>query len=172
MYGILEGLLAYSAIHANTSYSVNQESSETQADSLETLLTEKISCLSNILAQIQQDMQSRRALSGTVMQHIDQHYCYLKTKLFELYTWALGRSRSIEQRRSSLEKQLDALDQEKRLELVKSWQDIEGLKKEFRQWFKQYRDVMQRAKIILSDKIIAKKRSDNFITNFKYKFAF
>ena len=83
---------------------------------------------------------------------IYQHYCYLKCKLFELYTWELGRSRNVEKRRSSLEQQLDALKQEKRQEQVHCWQDIARLRTELRTWFKQYRDLMQRVRMISSGK--------------------
>jgi len=152
-YGTLEALLEYNSPEISD-YSSNLAVPEdgTASSSLDALLGEKVGCLSNILAQIQQDMQSRKVLSDRVLHHIEQHYCYLKTKLFELYTWAMGRNRTVESRRSSLEKQLDALNQEKRLEQVKSWQDIVSLKKEWRNWFKQYCDVMQRSKIIMHGK--------------------
>lgn len=157
IYGTLEALLEYSPPEiADYPPLVEIPDDENLSTSLDALLGDKVTCLSNILAQIERDIHSREALSDQLFHHIEQHYCYLKTKLFELYTWTMGRNRSIEGRRSSLEKQLDALHQEKRLEQVKSWQDIESLKKEWRNWFKQYCDVVQRAKIILSDNVSRK----------------
>lgn len=153
IYGTLEALLEYSSPEiADYSSLVEVPDDENSSSSLDALLGDKVACLSNILSQIQQDIESRKNLSHQIAFDIAQNYSYLKNKLFELYTWTLGRSRSIEGRRSSLEKQLDALNQTKRDEQVKSWQDVESLKKEWRIWFKQYCDVVQRIKIILPGK--------------------
>ncbi len=122
-------------------------------DSLESILNEKVQCLSTVLAQISQDITSRGDLSQNVIYRIYQHYFYLKSKLYELCQWTFGVNRNVESRRSKLEKQLDALKQEKRQEQVQCWQDIVSLKKELRNWFKQYCDLMQRVKIVLPGKI-------------------
>jgi len=88
-------------------------------------------------------------LSQYVLYRIGQHYCYLKSKLFELYRFPMGGSRAIEQRRSGLEKQLDALNQEMRGEMVTCWQDVAKLRAELRQWWKQYEEARQRTAIVL-----------------------
>jgi hypothetical protein len=104
-------------------------------------------------------MDTRSELSFHVIYRIYQHYCYLKTKLFELYPLELGKSRAVEGRRSQLETQLDMLKQEKRKEQIQCWQDKEALKKEWRQWFKQYCDLVQRAKIILGETVLTTKKN-------------
>jgi len=122
------------------------------AGSLENILKEKVQCVSTILNQISHDIKGRKHLSQRIIYRIYQHYFYLKEKLFELYHWELGKSRSVESRRSQLERQLDSLKQEKRQEQVKCWGDVEVLKKEFRNWFKQYSDLMQRVRIVMPNK--------------------
>lgn len=147
-YGSLDSLLLYRparTLHHPTGSSTNGE----QDSALEGLLEEKVRCLSDILQDIERDIKSRATLTSYVLYLISQHYCYLKSKLFELYTWQIGSNRSIENRRGRLEQQLDTLNQEKRQELVSTWQDIAALKKEFRTWFKQYTDLAQRVRLLL-----------------------
>jgi len=150
LYGTLESVLEYAPQQLLNYFAIQETPKENEKpESLENLLEEKVQCLSDILSQIKQDIQSRKALSLNVICRIYQHYCYLKSGLFELYLWQLGANRSVETRRFGLEKQLDSLKQEKRQEQVKCWQDIAGLKIEFRNWFEQNCDLVQRVKIIL-----------------------
>lgn len=117
--------------------------------SLESIIVGKSQALAAILGDIAKEIGKREILSAKVVELIDQHYCYLKTKLYETDLWPLGHNRAIENRRSKLEQQLDALLQEKRMEHVKCWQDISRLKSEFRTWFKQHSDLEQRARLIM-----------------------
>lgn len=153
MYVTLDSMLEYSppALINDSQTSPDSELDKTD-DSLENILEEKVNCLSTILVQINHDITKRGDLSQNVINKIYEHYCYLKTKLFELYQWRFGSNRNIESRRSKLEKQLDSLKQEKRQEQVQCFRDILLLGKESRNWFKQYCDLMQRVKIILAGK--------------------
>ncbi len=148
-YGTLEAILEYAP--KSPSYIEKHLTREPRkADGLETILSEKTESLRAILVDIERDIGSRAALSQKVIWQISQHYCYTKTKLMELYLWPLSANRAIEQRRGMLEMQLDALDQEQRKEQVQAWPDIAALKTEFRTWFKQYCDMAQRVRMILS----------------------
>lgn len=93
-------------------------------------------------------MASRLALSENVIYRIYQHYCYLKSKLFDLYLFPVNGNRAVEQRRSGLEKQLDFLKQEKRQEQVQCWQDVAVLRVESRQWAKQHGDLLLRVRLV------------------------
>lgn len=152
-YGSLDSLLEYAPSRSPDYFAIPPEPESDEAGSLEDLLADKVRALWNILGQIEREIQGRKDLSGDIIYRISQHYCYLKTKLYELDIWPLGASRSIENRRSGLEKQLDTLNQEQRREQVQRWQDIALLKKEFREWFKQYCDLVQRVKIVLGGKV-------------------
>ena len=118
--------------------------------SLDDILLERLACLGGILKGIDEEARQRANLSGNIIHLIYQHYCYLKSKLHWLKLWPLSSDRAIESRRSALEKQLDALKQEKRQEQVLCWQDAAALRKEFRMWLKQYSDLMQRVKLVRS----------------------
>ena len=111
-------------------------------------LRDKTRTFVEILRQIEDETRVRKALFVKVVLDIYKQYSYLKTKLFELYYWGIGQSRSVEGRRSALEQQLDALNLEKRNQQVLCWQDVAQLRRELRTWFKQYRDLVQRVRII------------------------
>jgi hypothetical protein len=151
-YGSIDSLLEYS-LKGFPAYFAHQtvQPKKEQSDSLEYLLQEKVDSLSEILAQIDRDIKSRNDLSKDVIGQIDHDYRYIKTKYFELEQWMFGHNKWAEQRRSALEKELDALNKEKRQEEVQCWQDIAQLTREFRDWFKQYCDLMQRIKIVIPD---------------------
>lgn len=91
-------------------------------------------------------------LSRLVLGDIEKDYCYLKTKLFELYTWQTGSSRTVESRRLGIERLLGDLNQKSRDEQVECWRNIAELKREFRNWFKQYKDLLQRVGLVLGAK--------------------
>lgn len=128
-----------------------KESEDRQGTSLEKFITDEVRCLTEILSQIENDIQRRRDLSSCVTHQIDERYRQVKSDLLLLAVWKYGASLSsaslsTEARRVALEKQLDMLLAEKRREEIQCWQDIEQLRKERRTWFKQYKDLLQRAK--------------------------
>lgn len=151
LYGTIDSLVEYTPLSASSYFQVQAPDEDSKLDGLENLLADKVKCLGDILADIERDMARRADLSQYVVYLISQHYCYLKTKLFELYTWQLGSNRSIEVRRIRLEQQLDTLNNERRQELVTAWQDVAALKKEFRTWFKQYCDLAQRVRLVAAN---------------------
>lgn len=83
-----------------------------------------------------------------MLDDIQRTCCYVKTKLYELDSWPVGVNRSIESRRCRLEAQLDSLNRETHEGRVQLWQDVEELRREWRTWFKQYLDLVQRSRIV------------------------
>src|ERR1044072_12613 len=127
-------------------YSPNPISEIVEGDALEKLLLDKVTTLSGLLTQINKDISGRFQVSTNLIELIQKNYRYLKAKLYELDIWQLGTSRIVDNRRSKLEQELEKLNQEERAEQVKCWQDVEGLRKEFRQWLKEYSDTLRRVK--------------------------
>ena len=124
---------------------------ESADPALRKLLSDRVQSLASILTQIEKEVAQRASLSASVRCLIYQHYGYVKTKLLQLDNWPLSSDRAVEQRRSNLEDKLDQLLQEVRLEHIQSWQDQARLKTEFWRWQKQYSDVAQRVRLVLSD---------------------
>ena len=145
LYVSLDSILEYSP---QTAGYPELEKTDQKESALEELLQQKVQTLVDILEQISGEIGERAGLYSQVIWQISGHYCRLKSKLLELDSWYPGANRSIESRRSSLEKELNTLLHEKRQEQIQSWQDISRLKTEFRTWFKQYRDLVERVKLI------------------------
>ena len=136
----------------NNSLRSDQTSDDSKPETLETLLEEKLHCLSNILKGIEQEILKRNDLSQHSIYLIYEHCCFLNSKLLQLDFWELGSNTSVDARRVSLEKQVDKLKQEVRQEQIQRWQDNSKLNKEFRNWFRQYCDLQQRFKLITGHK--------------------
>lgn len=84
------------------------------------------------------------------MREVDEHYCHVKSELFQIEDWRFGKYHVVfESDRSRLVGQLDILLHEKRTEEVQAWQDIAQLKRELRTWWKQYKDLGSRTKMLL-----------------------
>lgn len=149
-YGTIDSLLAYAP---RSTYVADQETTPPrQRASIEAFLAEKVRSLSSILEDIEWEARQRQRLSLGVLHQIYLHYTYIKAKLFELYIFPVAGNRAIEMRRSSLEKQLDALNVERRQEQVLCRQDVARLRQEFRNWFKQHADLVQRVQLVLPDR--------------------
>lgn len=143
LYG-LEDFLSYSPAHSS-GYSDDRQ----QGNSLDDLLRDKLEALSQILLDIERSIRSRKRLSKAIVYRIYLHYCYLKSGLFELPEF---QTRIPANQQSRLEEQLDRLKQERRKEAVECWRDIANLESEWRTWFKQYRDLKLRAKLLRQSK--------------------
>lgn len=145
-YGPLEAVIEYAPPVVAEAPSTDELTDE--PDALEELLTSKVRCLADILADIKADVRQRAELSESVIRQIYQHYLYVKYYVLKLEQWPIGGSRAIEQRRSGLEKQLDTLKQEKRQEQVKCSEDIAKLREEGRRWFKEYMNLGLRVRLV------------------------
>lgn len=127
---------------------------------LKEILTDKISFLKELLDEIDVQIQDRQALKDTIIDKIDRGECYLRTKLYEIDTWDHGKNRNIDTRRLQIEKELEALKNQKRDEKRESWRDIARLKKEHRQFFHEYRNALKRVKVVFPDKFVKDKNSN------------
>lgn len=112
------------------------------------ILTEKIHFLRDILEEIEVQITDRDALKEVILDKVDKGVCYLQTKIYELDNWGLGHNRDIDLRRSKLEKELETLKKQKRDEERENWRDIALLKKEHREFYRQYREALRRVKVI------------------------
>lgn len=120
-------------------------------DGIDGILQDKVDSLADILSDINRRIRERYQISDHVVDLIGRHYRYIKTKLFEMNQWPVNGTKAIELRRSGLEGTLDTLLNEQRREQVQCWQDVADLRRELWKWFKEYSDVMQRVRLVLSD---------------------
>ena len=116
---------------------------------LEHLLSERQRTLGSILRFIDTEVRHRKQLSRRVSKEVLRQYLYVKSKLFVLDGFPLSGNRAWEMRRSALEKELDGLNKEQRTEQVACFRDIAVLTAEWRTWFKQYGEAVQRTGLVL-----------------------
>ena len=147
-YGDLASIVNYMPVSSGYVAAPQKRTMKGKSDPLSGLLGQKVQCLSNILSDIQKDIGHRTTLTSRILNEIESHYLYVTTKFLEMYDWPITANRALEQRRITLEAQLDTLNLERRQEMVKSFQDTAKLKKEFRMWWKQYSDLMQRTHLV------------------------
>ena len=119
-----------------------------EGDFLEEILTEKLTFLREILCDIDRQMHGREALRKDLLERMDYWDAYLGTKLLEIEPWGMGSHKGMDQRRTKLEQEVEALKREKREETRGCWQDIALLKKERRQFYHEYRNALRRMKVL------------------------
>ena len=144
LYGTLESILLYAP-----ELSLDEPPSASRISPLEKILTEKVRALSSLLQQIQHEVRGRATLMDYVVYRIDYEYCLTRARLLEVLNWTPGASRSVDQRRSVLERELAVLNVERRKQQVEAWRDVAILQREFRTWLKQYSDLMQRVRLVV-----------------------
>ena len=123
-----------------------------RASVLESILSEKANYLKEILAEIESQIADREKLQEKIGSKIDSEICYLRTKLYELDSWGMGGNRDIDTRRLQLEKEIEKLKDQQRVESRESWRDISLLRKEHREFFREFRNAMKRVNLIFPNK--------------------
>lgn len=119
------------------------------ADPLDDLLTGRLRTLGRSIEQIVEETESRQRLGDRIIESIDLQMCRLKEPLY--LTAPFGSSVVTvgdPKRRTAIEKELAALETEKRHEEVGTWKDIAGLKRELRELWREYDLEKQRARVM------------------------
>lgn len=127
-----------------------QNTGNRSGDLADRFLQDKTEGLQQRIDRIQDQLETRRQLREQNIYRIDLRMMKSKSKLFECYHWAPGSNQMIERRKSDLQKQLQQMEKEKRLEQVASWRDRQMLLKELRELTDDYR-AAQRRKSLLND---------------------
>ncbi|MEW5911314.1 MAG: hypothetical protein AB1814_02060 [Thermodesulfobacteriota bacterium] len=112
------------------------------------ILEDKVVFFKQILDDIDNQVKDRMILKESILHKLDERLCDLKTKIYEIETWGLGRNKSIDSRRDKLEKEIEALAKQKSEEHRESWRDIALLRKEHRQFSQQYRNAARKTGLI------------------------
>ena len=119
---------------------------------LKEILTDKIGFLTQILKEIDGQIKDRANLKDVILYKLDKGICYLRTKIYEIETWGLGKNRNIDTRRAQIEKELEDLKAQKRDENRESWRDTAILRKEHREFYHEYRSALKRVKVIFPER--------------------
>ena len=118
------------------------------SDAVDNLLASRLEGLQQNIQRIRYQLDRREELKRQNIYEIDREMMKRKTELFECEKWMPGTNKIIERRRGDLEKQLQQMQKEKRLEEVASWRDHQRLLKDLREIMDDYRDVFRRRDLV------------------------
>lgn len=104
-------------------------------------LSNKLRILAEAIEEIDQLIALRKALSRVIGERIDKEIFNSECLLLQVKPWQLGHSQSIEMRRLGLEREILALNKEKRSEEVRQWEHISSLMKLKRQFLIEYQNL-------------------------------
>jgi hypothetical protein len=116
---------------------------------VEDFLAKKLRIIAASIHQILREIQQRERLSEQTIREIDEQLCQQKSLLHEVAPhgsspFTLGDPR----RRSTLERDLAALEQEKRREHLSAWKDVSSLKRELRELIREYQEEQRRQQVM------------------------
>lgn len=105
-------------------------------------LSNKLKILAEAIEEIDHLIALRKALSKVIGKRIDKEIFNSECLLIQVKPWQLGHSNSIEMRRLGLEREILALNKEKRSEEVRQWEHISSLIKLKRQFIIEYQKLL------------------------------
>lgn len=104
------------------------------------------------LFDILYEIHNRSALDETLANRLNEDICRLRTKLLELESWQVGSNKAVDSKRGTIEDKIHDLEMELRHRDIKRWQDVSPLKKELRDTFREYSDIVRKIRIIGNDR--------------------
>ena len=90
----------------------------------------------------------REQIKYDLFSRIDQESCTTNERLLELETWRAGTNSNADKVRNAVERQLAALEQEKRAEEVACWRDITRLHTDLREMMGEWSQESQRENLL------------------------
>ena len=119
-------------------------------DAWDDLLNGKVEIIRECIGQVEEEIEEREALYARTVESLDRQYLELKEALIQTApygssTVTIGDSK----RRSSIEKDLSAIESERRREEVGAWKDISRLKAELRLLNRELLEEEQRERVML-----------------------
>lgn len=118
--------------------------SSSAAVGIDAVLVERVRVLRGLVEEVGDDCVRREELSRLVAERVWADYLSLRCELLPLQSYPFSLDRSFDRRREDLEARLDRLCFEARREEVERWRDVAVLRREQRQWFREYCDLRQR----------------------------
>ena len=118
---------------------------------LEGILRDRVECLAELLREIERSIKERHELSKSILESIEEQALDARNKLLELEHFPVGSSNWADQRRMVLEQILAESARDRRNEMVLSWQDTTRFGQEARDRLQEYRDLLQRTRLLMAE---------------------
>jgi hypothetical protein len=119
-------------------------------DSVEAYLHDRMKDAGRVLEHLQAESDARVQLHDQSVREIDYQISRAAFGLERFAYWGVGYNRGIDMRRAHLEEELSQLRRERRGILARSWNEVIGLRKMFRDALAEYR-ALQRRLAVLGD---------------------
>ena len=100
------------------------------------------------LAQLRQEASSRAQMHDQSVAEIDYQITQAASSLEQFSNWGIGYNTGVDVKRNFLERELSNLRKERRSLLVRTWDDIGRLRKEFRQLVREYKAMLSRLDLL------------------------
>ncbi|MFZ0429322.1 MAG: hypothetical protein WAO20_14475 [Acidobacteriota bacterium] len=117
------------------------------SEGLEGFLESRVRAVARILDDIETDASNRQHLSDEVLAAIEDEAGALRSAVRTLEA-ALLHDAGFHPLRQGLERRLEQLGAEARRERVTRWQDLAALKRELRQWLREYEKALERTRLL------------------------
>ena len=118
-----------------------------RADPIASYFNEKLLTARQDIAQINDEIVSRKRLLDRSQDDIDYQITKAATSLEQLI-FRIGYNRAIDQKRNFLERELGNLRRERRATRLRFWEDVVQLRRELRETTASYRDALRKMSLI------------------------
>lgn len=120
------------------------------ADPIDRFLTRKLSIREASIKQVANEIAERIRLRNKLFEWIDQDICELKERLYLTAPWGHASPFSVgdARRRAAIERELSALETEKRREETSAWRDVASLKRELRELLSEYEEEKRKQELM------------------------
>lgn len=113
------------------------------------LMAGKLRIIEAAIEQITNEVEDRENLQKVLLETIDNEICDQKEALYQVAPhgsspFTVGDSK----RRASIERELAALEAEKRKETCSTWKDIANLKRELRDLLREHNEEKRRQRVM------------------------
>jgi hypothetical protein len=94
--------------------------------------------------QLAREAQARAQLHEESLREIDYQVSKAAFSLDQFSHWGIGYNTGVDFKRNHLEREISNLRKERRSTLVRTWEDIASLRKEFREAVAEYKSLLSR----------------------------
>ena len=124
-------------------------SDTTSKDSLESLISGRVTIIEAGIKQVEEEIDVRYSLHNRLVEELDRQLCIQKGALMQVAPYGnLPFTVGDPRRRSALEKEMATLEGDKRHEMIAVWKDVASLKSERRTLLQELYSEQQRQSVM------------------------
>lgn len=113
-------------------------------DEAQAYLVGKVKDTRSTIDQLEEEAIARTQLHDESLREIDYQISRAALSLDHFTGWAIGYNTGVDIKRNQLERELSSLRKERRSTLLRTWEDIGSLRKEFREAVAEYKSLLSR----------------------------